>query len=433
MKPDTSVPPASLLLVIDGHAPEDPLARQLEQAGHSVVLVGYGAKIPEVTAAHAIDLVLLGAAPPTMDRLDFLENIRQAHTPLELPVIVLSPESGDSAGIAAALNSGANDCVAGAPDPAVLQARIAAQLSHKRTLERLNAKLETEIDERKQVQQHLERASKMEAIGHLAGGIAHEINTPVQYIGDNLRFLGESFEDILGLLVAFHDFTEAARKVGGLDSELAAVGEAIEGADLEYHREEVPLAIRQSLHGVEQISSIVLAMKEFSHPNTKEKSATDINRVIENAFAVCRNEWKHIAEIELDLDPTMPQIVCIPGALNQVLLNLIVNAAHAIEGLGAKDKGRISASTRRQDGLLEIRLADSGAGIPDSVRKKIFDPFFTTKEVGKGTGQGLAIAHNIVVNTHGGELTFESEAGKGTTFVIRLPLEDSLELSEAAQ
>jgi signal transduction histidine kinase len=453
MNADFSTPGATILLA-GGGRDQDAVARQLKQIGYSVVCIDSGKTTLDAVEKYAVDMVLLDARSPTSDAADSLETIRQRHTALELPVIVLGPGTHDAEDIVATLDLGANDCVTEPVNSPLHLARISAQVSLKRTMESLrqahrdlerqfaertaelqmlNDKLKTEIDERKRVEQGLERASKMEAVGHLAGGIAHEINTPVQYIGDNLRFLSESFEDVQGVLDEFRAFAETARKAGGLAEELTRIDDAVESADLEYHQEEVPQAIRQSLPGVEQISSIVLAMKEFSHPNTKEKTATDIDRVIENAFAVCRNEWKHVAEMELDLESAMPPVVCIPGELSQVFLNLIVNAAHAIEGLGDKEMGRISVSTRRHDGRLEIRVADTGGGVPDSIRKNIFDPFFTTKEVGKGTGQGLAIVHNIVVNTHGGELTFESEPGKGTTFVIRLPLEDCSELLEAAQ
>jgi len=176
---------------------------------------------------------------------------------------------------------------------------------------------------------------------------------------------------------------------------------------------------------VERVAKIVRAMKEFSHPGPKEKTLTNINRAIENTITVARNEWKYVSEMILDLDPDLPLVPCHPNEFNQVILNLVINAAHAIAdvvGKGATNKGKITVSTRRKGDKVEISVKDTGTGIAPEIRSKIFDPFFTTKEVGKGTGQGLAIARSIVVDKHGGTINFETEVGKGTTFTIHLPI-----------
>ena len=194
--------------------------------------------------------------------------------------------------------------------------------------------------------------------------------------------------------------------------------------DLGFLREEIPKALEQSADGVQRISGIVRAMKEFSHPS-QEKTPVDLNRAIQSTITVASNEWKYVAEIKTELDPRLPMVECLPGEFNQVILNMIVNAAHAIGdvvGDGGNGKGTITVSTRQRDGWAEVRIADTGAGIPAQIRDRIFDPFFTTKEVGKGTGQGLALAHNVVVKQHGGTISLESEVGKGTCFTIRLPL-----------
>ena len=167
-------------------------------------------------------------------------------------------------------------------------------------------------------------------------------------------------------------------------------------------------------------------MKEFSHPSAAEKTSADLNHCILSTVTVSRNEWKYVADLETDLDAGLPPVCCVPGELNQVFLNLIVNAAHAIGdvvGDSAERKGKIVVNTRRDGDWVEIRIADTGTGIPEEIRGRIFDPFFTTKDVGRGTGQGLAIAHNVVVDKHGGTLRVESEVGKGTTFIVRLPIE----------
>ena len=169
-------------------------------------------------------------------------------------------------------------------------------------------------------------------------------------------------------------------------------------------------------------------MKEFSHPGTKEKIAVDLAKTIQSTITVASNEWKYVAELVTEFDPALPQVSCLPGEFNQVVLNLIVNAAHAIAdvvGEAGNGKGTITVSTRRDGEWAEIRIRDSGTGIPEHARAKIFDPFFTTKGVGKGTGQGLAIAHSVIVEKHGGTIHFETETGKGTTFVIRIPIQSA--------
>jgi len=287
--------------------------------------------------------------------------------------------------------------------------------------------VERDVTKEVAMDQHLRQAAKMEAIGQLAAGIAHEINTPTQYVGDNTRFLKDAFGDLLRLIEAYAELAAAAAEGRPTDEPVAAVRRATEEADLDYLREEVPQAIEQSLEGVERVAKIVAAMREFSHPGLEEKTAVDLNQAIESTLTVCRNEWKYVAEMETDLDPALPLVPCLPGELNQVFLNIIVNAAHAIGavvGDGAEAKGTIRVATRRDGEWAEVRISDTGPGIPEKIRDRIFEPFFTTKGVGKGTGQGLAISHSVVVEKHRGTLTFETEPGRGTTFIIRLPLDD---------
>lgn len=281
-----------------------------------------------------------------------------------------------------------------------------------------------DITERKLLRDQLLQAQKLESVGQLAAGIAHEINTPTQYIGDNVRFLKDAFQELGGLLARYERLLSAAK--GNLPScetaqEIAA---ALNGADTGYLLEEIPKAIEQTLEGVTRVSTLVGAMKEFSHPGTKEKVPLDLNHAIESTITVARNEWKYVADLEVDFDPSLPPMACQPGEFNQVILNLIVNAAHAIAEVIAKGgpaKGKIRIQTRNSEQWAEIRIQDTGSGIPEKVRSRIFDPFFTTKAIGKGTGQGLAIARSVVVNKHGGSIHFETEEGAGTTFVIRLP------------
>lgn len=281
-----------------------------------------------------------------------------------------------------------------------------------------------DMTDRLLLENELEQAQKLESIGHLAAGIAHEINTPTQFIGDNLRFLSESFSDI-GRLIEQYQRLLVVAKTGVCPKALIETCEAANsGADLEYLLAEIPKALEQSAEGIDRVATIVRAMKEFSHPGNKEKIAANLNKAIESTITVARNEWKYIADLHTNLDPSLPPVPCLVGEFNQVVLNMIVNATHAIAD-AVKDtggKGTITISTSRVGDFVEVRIADTGMGIPESVRHKVFDPFFTTKEVGRGTGQGLSIARSIVVDKHAGTIAVDSEVGKGTTFLIRLPL-----------
>jgi PAS domain S-box-containing protein len=281
-----------------------------------------------------------------------------------------------------------------------------------------------DITERNLMREQLLQAQKLESVGQLAAGIAHEINTPTQYIGDNVRFLKDAFVDLKKLLANYERLLLAAQDSTLSGDTIQEVAAAVEHADTGYLLDEIPKAIDQTLEGVTRVSTLVSAMKEFSHPGTKEKVLVDLNHAIDGTITMARNEWKYVADMETDFDPTLPLIPCQAGEFNQVILNLIVNAAHAIADVVRErgpEKGMIKIQTRNCLEWAEIRVRDTGSGIPERVRTRIFDPFFTTKEIGKGTGQGLAIARSVVVDKHGGTIHFETETGKGTTFVIRLP------------
>ncbi len=280
------------------------------------------------------------------------------------------------------------------------------------------------ITARKQMESQLQQAQKLESIGRLAAGIAHEINTPIQFVGDNLRFLKDSCTAFHPLWKVLPGFIEAA-KTGILRAEaIQAVEGLINDADLPYCSIEIPRALDQSLEGIQRITRIVQAMKEFSHPVSDEMVLTNINKAIETTALVARNEWKYVAQLETQLDPSLPPVECLPGEINQVLLNLIVNAAQAIGEKFADtgELGKILITTHAQNGWLEIRVEDNGTGILEEHRDRMFDLFFTTKPVGKGTGQGLAMARNSIVKKHGGSLAFETTPGQGTTFIVQLPI-----------
>jgi signal transduction histidine kinase len=281
-----------------------------------------------------------------------------------------------------------------------------------------------DITERMALEEQLRQAQKLESIGQLAAGIAHEINTPTQYIGDNVQFLKGAFQDLRLVLENYDRLLVAAKGNVPSGETVPEVSSALEDTDVRYLLDEIPKAIEQTLEGVTRVSALVGAMKDFSHPGTKEKTELDLNRAIESTLTVARNEWKYVADLETDYDSSLPMVSCLPGEINQAILILIVNSAHAIAdvvGKGGREKGKIKVQTRNCPEWDEVRIQDTGSGIPENIRARIFDPFFTTKEIGKGTGQGLAIARSVIVDKHGGTIHFETEEGKGTTFIIRLP------------
>ena len=282
-----------------------------------------------------------------------------------------------------------------------------------------------DLTRQKQIEAQMLQSQKMEAIGHLAAGVAHEINTPIQYVGDNLYFMQDAFDQLNRVCTTCESLLDDLASGQLSDERLAAAEAQIKNGEMDFLRAEIPQALEHSREGVARVAKIVSAMRDFSHPGSEQKVLADINRAIENTITIASNEWKYIADLVTDLDPRLSAIACLPNELNQMFLNLIVNAAHSIAEVADNhpgQKGKIVVSTRQDDDFVEIRVSDSGTGIPETIRAKIFDPFFTTKEVGRGTGQGLAIAHSVVCDKHGGSITFETSEGHGTTFIVRLPV-----------
>jgi PAS domain S-box-containing protein len=282
-----------------------------------------------------------------------------------------------------------------------------------------------DITERKRLEADLGHARKLEAVGQLAAGIAHEINTPTQYVGDGVHFLREAFEGYQRLVSQYRHAVEVLERVGGQESLVSEIRKAEEEIDLNYLDANVPGSFESCQDGVSRISTIVRAMKEFAHPDQRDKAPADLNQALQTTLAIAKSEYKYVADVTTEFG-ALPPVLCHVGDLNQVFLNLIVNAAQAIgDVVGQRGaKGTIRIRTLAEGRLVRIDIGDTGSGIPESIRHRIFDPFFTTKGVGKGTGQGLAIARSIVVSKHRGSLTFESEVGKGTTFTIRLPIDE---------
>jgi signal transduction histidine kinase len=302
-----------------------------------------------------------------------------------------------------------------------LEQRVAQRTSE---LSDANRQLHTEMAQRSQIEVELRQAQKLESVGRLASGIAHEINTPVQFVSDSCTFLETATDDLISVIAAYR---------GALaDLESGAIAPAAAAArlrkleadrDVAYLTEQTPLAVRRALQGLERVSAIVHAMKDFAYPDHQDQAPADLNRAILSTLTVARNEYKYVAEVHTELGE-LPLVTCHIGELNQVILNMVVNSAHAIESAKAENDrdGRIVVRTRDLGDDVAIEIEDNGCGIPADAFDKIFDPFFTTKEIGKGTGQGLAIARAVVVDKHQGKIEVASRVGHGTTFTIHLPV-----------
>jgi signal transduction histidine kinase len=290
-----------------------------------------------------------------------------------------------------------------------------------------------DVTDQRRLESELAQAQKLESVGRLAAGVAHEINTPVQFVSDSVSFVREAMDDLSGIVDKYRELRNATEQGADIAAAAKAAEEAEDDADLDYILENAPVALDRARDGLGRVAAIVRSMKEFAHPDRKEMAQSNLNQAIQSTLVIASNEYKYVAEVETNFGE-IPLVNCYGGEVNQVVLNLIVNAAHTIADVvkGTDKKGKIRVATRVLDEMVEISIGDTGKGIPVDVRARIFDPFFTTKEVGKGTGQGLAIARSVVVDKHGGTLHFETELGVGTTFFIRLPINGPSAASAAA-
>jgi len=417
----------SILLAEDNDVVRRSIADYLLSLGYFVTDARTGMEALGYFRELLPDLIITDLMMPEMGGLEFLKIVKNES---ELtPFIIVSGE-GTMQDVIKGLRLGAWDYLTKPIHPLeLLKHSVERALERHRLLHQAREHKEYISDQKKTMKEkeilhaQLLHAHKLESVGQLASGIAHEINTPTQFVSSNVSFLDEAFADVqkmVGTLV-------------NASAEMALTGDvlmqAMETADWPYLETEIPLAIKQSQEGLSRVANLVRAMKEFSHPGGKEMENVDINRLIETTVTVARNEWKYSSEVQFDLAPDLPGALCLASEIGQVLLNLLVNAAHAItEKLGRTPeggKGIITIKTEVDGPSILIRIRDTGCGIPDFARAKIFDPFFTTKSVGSGTGQGLAIAYDVVTRKHGGTLTFSTVVGEGTTFTITLPIKQS--------
>jgi PAS domain S-box-containing protein len=276
-----------------------------------------------------------------------------------------------------------------------------------------------DVTAQRNMERELAQAQKMEAVGGLASGVAHEINTPIQFIGDNVQFVADSFAECQAFIARAR---QLATQQAATADELASLTALGEQADLDYVLEEVPRSLREAKDGVRRVAELVRALKEYAHPDAPEKTLGDINLALDRTLVLARNELKYVADIKTELGP-LPPVACHIGSLQQVFLNILINAAHAVEERQKKDgqRGAIKVSSRVDGADVVVSISDTGCGIPADIRERIFEPFFTTKPMGKGSGQGLPLVRNVIVDKHQGRVDVSSEVGVGTTFELRLP------------
>jgi PAS domain S-box-containing protein len=281
-----------------------------------------------------------------------------------------------------------------------------------------------DLSERKKLETELLHAHKLESIGRLAAGLAHEINTPIQFISDSVRFARDAILDLAPVHRGYRKLKVSAQAVPELEEVLAELTQIDAIADVTFLLDQLPGALERALEGLQRVAGIVRATKDFAYPTTRERRTANINKALTSTLTIGRSEYAELADIELDLGE-LPLVPCHIGELNQVFLNLVINAAHAIQDRRRGGRGRISIRTRVEGAHVVVSVGDDGDGVPEAIKNLIFDPFFTTKEVGRGSGQGLSIAHSVVVERHGGSLSFETAIGQGTTFFVRIPLATS--------
>ncbi len=361
-------------------------------------------------------VILQDLVMPGMDGLTLLREYRANALTATVPIVVLSTKE-EPAVKSEAFGSGASDYLIKLPDPVELIARIRHHSrAYLNQLQRDAAYLERTAAQEQVLrlalqQQQLEEmvAQRLDSVGQLAAGVAHEINTPVQYINDNINFVRESVQELLDRV----DKLQAAQQ--------PAMGD---DADLLYIKTNLPAALVSSSEGLKRISEIVNSLEEFSRPDQNAKSSCDMNQTVQSTLVVASNNYSHVAELETHFGE-LPPVTCYVAEVRQAVHNLIANAVDAISEVFKMTgvKGRLTVSTYRENDHAIISIADTGAGIPEAIRQKIFDPFFTTKVVGQGIGQGLTIASNIIVRKHGGSVSFQSDPGMGTTFTVRLPID----------
>ncbi|MEO5375399.1 MAG: response regulator [Alphaproteobacteria bacterium] len=396
----------STILVVDD-APENiDVIKSILTPHFTVKAATSGAMALKIVATQIPDLILLDILMPEMDGFEVCRRLKADDASRGVPVIFVSVLP-DTQTKVKAFEAGAVDYVAKPFEPKEVLARVRTHITLK-TAER-----------------ELVRASYLASVGRLAAGIAHEINTPLQYITSNAKFILESFRDVSSVVDAYARLCDRCQSGDLRLEDIAEVKSLAETLDFNFLRQEIIAAADQSLTGADHVSRIVVSLKDFALPGSNARASTDINRAIRSTVSVSAKEWTGIADIVLNLKDDLPPAICLPVEINQVFLNLIVNAKEAIANVG-RGMGTITIETRSDDDYVEVRISDSGAGIPMEIRDRVFEPFFTTKDTGTGIGLGLTVCYDIVTLKYAGQIIVDGESGKGATVAVRIPIDKTL-------
>jgi two-component system NtrC family sensor kinase len=377
------------------------LQKTLAKWGHDPIVACDGREALSILEGRdAPEIAILDWMMPEIDGPEICRRTRM-RIPVTSVYIILLTAKSQRDDLVAGLAAGADDYVTKPFDNQELRAKFEVGVRVVNLQRQLSARahdLEVALNELCRLQQ----GQKLEALGQMASGIAHEINTPLQYLGDNIRFIRESWMQVDPFL-----------------------RQAADSPEMDYLVREVPKAINECLQGTEKITRIVRAIRNFSRRSEAAKVVIDLNEALETTLIVSTSEWKYVADVQTNFDAQLPRVLCLPREIYQVLLSLVVNAAHAITDVtaGTGKKGVLRLTTSSSGGCVEVRISDTGTGIRAEHHQKIFEPFFTTKDIGRGAGQSLATAYSIVTRQHNGRIWFESESGMGTTFIIRLPID----------
>lgn len=382
-----------ILLADDSPVVRECIGNALRDWGYDTTVVNDGEQaLARLRADSGLELAILDWQMPGLDGPEVCRRLREGEDSRYIYTIVLTAAT-DGQSITEAMNQGADDYLLKNAPRTELHARLKAA----RRIVELQQKLRSEA-------KRLAHAQRMESVGNLAAGMAHELNTPIQYISHNLEFITQEMSKVL----------EA----------LKASGVTLSGVDVPFLLAELIPSCRETREGIEKVKSILNALRDFSVHSSEERSIVSLNELVETAITLCRNEWNDKADLVLKLSDQAPRIRCIPQDVSQVALQLTMNAAQAIERRyhNEGEKGLIEVSTEVAGSSVRIKVHDTGCGIPVDIRDKIFDPFFTTKAVGSGIGAGLSLIHSAVVERHQGTIEFESEVDVGTTFVVTMPM-----------
>lgn len=402
------------ILIVDDNAINIQVLNEIFNSIYTIFFATNGLDALRVAESKKIDLILLDVMMPQMDGYEVCRRLKENSELCEIPVIfvtAMAEVTDETQG----LELGAVDYITKPVSAPIVKARVK---NHLQLVQKARA-LQEAYGELKASQSQLLQQEKMASLGQLADGIAHEINTPCQYLNSNLEFLLDVFNDFDTLIDKQIDLLSAAENKQPLEDMIDEVKKTIEDIDYSYLSDEIPSALAQSQQGLGRIQEIVAAMKEFSCAGAEDRSLIDLNKVIRSTVEVSRSIWSNSADLLMELDENLPMVALIPGEFNQVVLNTIVNAAQAVDEAigGSNARGTISITSNTTTDGVEINISDSGIGIASENIDRIFEPFFTTREVGNGAGLGLSIAYDII-KKNGGNLYAESSQGKGTNIFI---------------